>query len=460
MAHASHVSSAKRLLGAASLSVHVDPIMAAEAVVDEVLRGDGGVGRHAGPIDLCVAFVSGAHASHSKEIAGHIRKHLEPACLLSVSGSGVVGHSAEVIGRGAVSVLCLSLPGTRITPFSYTDLPHATPDDPFAMERLAEAVGADETLAGTLFFADPFSVPTAAVVNALGGLESLVRDGEPGVSRPPVVGGLASAGDAPRQNRLVLNDRTLVSGGVGVTVCGDVSMDTAVAQSCKPIGEPMVVTSAKRNILLRLGGRRAIDALRDTVSELSEREREMLGEGLFIGKVVNEYKPRFGRGDFVVRDVMGVDQEHGAVAVADQLRAGQTVQFHLRDKETAEEDLELLLQSQVMRGPAAGGLLCTARKRGVELFDRPHVDASAVSRWLASAGDIGSVSVVGGGEDASVEGDPAGLPEMESLVPAAGGGRFPLAGFFAAGEIGPIGGRSFLNQQTASLTLFRPSPGL
>jgi len=449
-----HVSTASSLLSAAALSTHVDPFLAAEAVAEELLRDDAPIARHSGAIDLCLLFVSGSHTTKTADIARHLRKHLDPACLLAASGSGVIGDATEAENTSAVSALCLTLPGSTIRPFAYTELPHATPDDHDAMDHLAETVGAGPDLRGTIFFADPFSVPTAAVVGALSGLSDHIGLRE----HAPVVGGLASAGSSPRQNRLVLNERTLVSGGVGLTIRGDVALDAAAAHACTPIGEPFVVTSAKRNILLRLGGHRAIDALRDTVQNLTDEQRERLAGGLYIGRVANEYKPRFGRGDFVIRDVMGVDQDHGAVAVADQLRPGQTVQFHLRDPATAAEDLGLVLQSEVLKGPAAAGLLCSASKRGTNLFEAPHHDARTIAKWLGKA-------------NAEARGEPASTPppttmthstdepDLESIVsPPSNRSAFPLAGLFTQGELSPIAGRSHLNHQTATLTLFRNRP--
>jgi small ligand-binding sensory domain FIST len=187
----------------------------------------------------------------------------------------------------------------------------------------------------------------------------------------------------------------------------------------------MVVTSAKRNVLMQLGGRKAIDVVRELVNDLSEDERTLLSSGLFIGRVVNEYKGRFGRGDFLIRNVLGVDQNSGAVAVGDALRVGQTVQFHLRDADTAAEDLELLLQSEVLKDPAAAAMLCTCSGRGRNLFEEPNYDASAVTRWLSQPGGLRAES-------------------------------FPLAGFFAGGEIGPIGDHSYVHGHTASLAIFRP----
>jgi small ligand-binding sensory domain FIST len=240
----------------------------------------------------------------------------------------------------------------------------------------------------------------------------------------PVIGGMASAGAAPGQNTLILNDETFRAGGVGVSVRGNVTIDTLVSQGCRPIGKPLVVTGAQRNVIKTLSGRPAMEALREVIEGLSEQDRALLPKGVFIGRVINEYKERFGRGDFLIRGVLGADEKSGAIAVADAVRVGMTVQFHLRDATTASEDLELLLAAQSMNDPPVGGLLFTCNGRGRRLFERADHDAATIS---------GSFSPT---------------PEW-----------FALSGFFASGEIGPIGDSSFLHGHTACLALFRPGPG-
>jgi small ligand-binding sensory domain FIST len=402
------------------VSGHVDALMAGEDVVEQVLDGGSPFAQNAGAIDLAVLFVSGDHAAEAHAIARLVRRELDPGCLIGATSNGVIGLDRELEDVPGVSLLTISLPGTRLRPFTYADLPHATPADRGSLEALAESIGAGPDLRAVLFFADPFSVATASVVEALSSLPLV----EPGLTSCPVIGGICSTPGGPGANAVMLNGAASRSGAVGLTISGDVAVDSVVSQGCRPIGEPLVVTSAKRNVLMQLGGRKAIDVVRDIVNELPEDERTLLSAGLYVGRVVNEYKPRFGRGDFLIRNVLGVDQASGSVAVNDQLRVGQTVQFHLRDAHTAAEDLELLLQSEIVKPPAGAAILCNCNARGRALFNAPDADADAVTRWL--------------GNRAGVE-------------PS----RFPLAGLFAGGEIGPIGGRSYVHGHTASLALFR-----
>ncbi|HXQ59133.1 MAG TPA: FIST C-terminal domain-containing protein, partial [Acidimicrobiales bacterium] len=161
-------------------------------------------------------------------------------------------------------------------------------------------------------------------------------------------------------------------------------------------------------------GRPALEqVLTQARDALSEQEMVLLETGgLHLGRVINEHKEHFDRGDFLVRNVAGADRATGAIAVGDTIAVGTVVQFHLRDAATADEDLHALVGAQ--RADAA--LVFTCNGRGTRLFGEPHHDVRVLSEHL---------------------------------------GAVPMAGFFAAGELGPVGGRNFLHGFTASVALLR-----
>ena len=253
-----------------------------------------------------------------------------------------------------------------------------------------------------LLFAEPFSFPVDGFLRRL-------DEDRPGLT---VIGGLASAGGRPGGNRLALDDAVIEDGAVGVFLEG-VDVGTVVSQGCRPIGDAFVVTRAERNFVEELGGKPAMTRLQELAAAVSDEERELLRRGLHMGLVVDEHKAEFGRGDFLVRNVLGADQESGALAVGDRVAVGQTVQFHVRDAAAADEDLRELLGGVDARGHAR----CSpATDAGRHLFGVPDHDAGLVDELL---------------------------------------GPIPAAGAFCAGEIGPVGGRNFLHGFTASLALFR-----
>ncbi len=403
----------------AGLSENADAVAAAEIACDRVRSS---LGSGADP-DLVFVFASQHHAQLMGAIGDVVHRRLTPGAILASSAEAVIGGQTELEGKPGVTILAARLPGAKVKTFTSEDFPTLSDEeDPTIGEQFAQTLEVDESLRGVFLFADPFSVP---MVRLLPALSSMCSD-TLGLRRAPVIGGLASAGNAPGANGLVINKRLSRTGAIGCTISGDVGIDFIVSQGCRPVGQPWVVTEAKRNIVFRLGGRKALEVIHETIETLSTEDRQLLERGLFVGRVVNEYKPRFGRGDFLIRNVMGVEQERGAIAVADMLRVGQTIQFHVRDARTASEDLQLLLSAQHLHGPALGSLLISCNGRGTRLFPTLHHDARAVSGAIRDA-----------------EGEAA-----------------PLAGFFAGGEVGPVGQETFLHGHTATVAVFRERPSV
>ena len=394
--------------------MHVDAIMAGEQACEQVASALAGV-----KPDLAMLFVSGGHARHLPAIADVVRRGLSPGAFLAVNAESVLGGDVEVEKASGVSLFAAAMPGTTIHPFTYRQFPHVGDETDESLQAIAEVMGAQRDMRATFFLGDPFSVPTPPLVDAMSKVTRVV----PGLQKVQVFGGLASGGTSPGSNTLIINDEVTRVGGVGVTIRGAVSVDAVVSQGCRPIGKPWIITEGERNVMRKLGGRPALEVLRETVDQLDEKDRALLPNGVFLGRVVNEYKARFGRGDFIIRGIMGIDQGSGAVAVGDNLRKGQTVQFHLRDATTASEDLKLLLDAQQLQSPPAGGLLFTCNGRGAALFNERHHDARTISQALS--------------------------PNPEQPM--------PLGGFFASGEIGPMGPQSYVHGHTAVLALFRPA---
>src|SRR5205823_6022187 len=161
----------------------------------------------------------------------------------------------------------------------------------------------DEVPAGAaaLALVDPFTFPAAEWLERL-------NDTHPGLL---VIGGMSSGARAPGQSRLVVDREVRNGGAVGVFVAGRVSVRALVSQGCKPVGEPFAVTGAERNVVLELGGRAPLDRIRETYAAAEDGDKEAMRLGLHIGRVVDEYKTEFRRGDFLVRNVIGADERSG-----------------------------------------------------------------------------------------------------------------------------------------------------
>jgi small ligand-binding sensory domain FIST len=380
------------------LGVGDDLEAAAEAAVGQALAGLDG----AAPDLLCVLVAPGAGADPDRVAAAGRR-----AMALAGARSAIGATAGGVIGDGrgrergpAVAVWAAVLPGARIRSFHLPGGADTPPDLP--------AVAADDRVAALLV--DPYSFPVAEFLD----LSNLVRPGF------PLVGGLASVPGGPRMNRLFADGAVHEHGAVGVLLGGQVETRIVVSQGCRPIGPAMTVTRADGNLVAELAGIPAYRRLVDIVTALPAPEQAMVAHGLHIGIAIDEYADEHGRGDFLIRAVLGADERSGVVAVGQSVQVGQTVRFQIRDPAGAREDLVELLGGAAPR-PGGGALLFSCNGRGATMFPPPEFG--------------------GADHDVRVVRDALGAPGV--------------AGFFAAGEIGPVGGRNHLHGFTASLLIFR-----
>ena len=350
--------------------------------------------------DLLVVFASPHFVGAMEDVASTLRNLLDPKALIGGTAASIIGGGHEVEEEPALSVFAARMPGVELTPLVLRV--EDTPDG----HALVGWPHAQATAHSLILFTDPFTFPVDAFLDR-------VNDDLPNLQ---VIGGMASAARGPGGNRLVINDTLWTEGAVGVLVEGDLAVDTVVSQGCRPIGQPFVVTRADRNLVHELGGQPALTRLQELAAAASDDERALLRQGLHLGIVVDEQQDEFGRGDFLIRNVLGGDQESGVLKVGDVVEVGQTVQFQVRDAGSADEDLRVLLSRA---DPADGALLFTCNGRGRHLFGLADHDAGLVEEVL---------------------------------------GPIPLAGAFCAGEIGPVGGRNYVHGFTASLALFRASP--
>ncbi|MBK5222337.1 MAG: FIST C-terminal domain-containing protein [Acidimicrobiia bacterium] len=349
--------------------------------------------------DLATVFVTGNHAGALEDIASTVRTVLRPRVLVGAAATAVLGGHREVEQQPGVAVWAARC--AEVTPVRIRT---ARMDDGWSVSGLPQLAADGERV--LVLLADPHSFPT----------EGFLRELSVTCPDLKVVGGLTSGTLGPGGSRLVLDDEQHTSGAVGVLLDRGADVATVVSQGCIPIGEPFVVTHADRNHILELGGRPAIDRLRDLLGELSPTDRASAARSLQVGVVVDESRATFGPGDFMVRAVMGVDSGTGAVGIGEIIEVGQTVQFHMRDPATAGDDLRRALDGTT----AAGALVFTCTGRGSAMFGFPDHDADVISTYLDTRA---------------------------------------TSGLFVAGEIGPVHGRSLLHGFSTSMALFGPRGG-
>jgi small ligand-binding sensory domain FIST len=389
-----------RFASVAVTSSNIDVLLqdAGKAVLDRM-------GEHA---DVAFAFFNAALAPRAETIAANLKRTIGARVLIGCTGEGVIGPLHEIEDQPALAVVAAQMPGVEIESFAIAkrDLmklalnPASLPDyyDPPFVTQF------------TVILADPFSTPMDGVLRAF----NHYCDGV------PIIGGMASGARQPGEAALLRNETVTREGLVGVSFAGDIAVDVIVSQGCRPVGPVFEVTDATHNVIDALGGQAPMTRIQALVDDLDDDDRELLQNGLFIGRAIDSKKESLGRGDFLVRGVMGVDGTTGAIAIGDTVAIGERVQFHLRDARTAREDLEMMLSPQALFGAPDGALLFSCNGRGTRLYDEPDGDISAIASCFRG---------------------------------------LDVAGFFCAGEIGPIGGRNFLHGHTASLALIRtPAP--
>jgi len=331
-----------------------------------------------------------------------------PDCVvLGSNAHGVIGDDdsgsgASVEMQPAVSVWLAHLPGSRPRGFRLATVP--APHGGLALTGLPELQD-DDRLA--VLLADPWTLPADEVVAAFARVDGPL----------PVVGGLVSGGGRRGDSRLLLDGAVFDNGGVGVVLDGAAPVRVVVSQGCRPIGDAMTVTASAGTTLGELAGRPALERIRDVVAGLDEPDQALAVRGLHVGIARDDRIDGSSAADYVIRGIMGADTTTGAVTVGDDVPLGSVVRLHLRDADSADADLRSVMEivkAADAESGCAGAYLFTCNGRGAAMFTSADHDASIVRAGLGA--------------------------------PAVGG-------FFAAGEIGPVGGANHLHGFTAVLLI-------
>ena len=385
---------------ASALTTKTDWTEAVEELNSQIVQQLGAEKR-----DLAMLFVHPDYLLELEDFIEAIQNNIGARHLVGCSGAGIIGSDQELEKQPSVSLLVGQLPGCEITTFH------------ISQQELEEASGAafwhfqlevmPEQNPQFIVLGDPFTINAVQLVETL-------NEAYPAA---PLIGGLASASNEPGSARIFTGTEIFEGGALGVALSGGVALRTVVAQGCKPIGEPLTITRADKNVIFELGGRPPLAVLQELVPTLPQADQHLARTSLFVGRVINEYQEEFHRGDFLIRNLLQLDPKSGALAVGDWMRTGQTVQFQLRDGHCAEEDLRAMLHHERERltMPVRGALMFSCLGRGEGLFGVRNHDIRLLQEEL---------------------------------------GPLPSAGFFCNGEIGPVGGRSFIHGFTSVVGLF------
>jgi len=357
-------------------------------------------------VSLGLVFMSPQFFPHAKQTLEILRVHAQVPLLAGCSSCGLIVGSQEIENAPGLVLSLYSLPGAELKGFRFTQAQVDEANGPVYW-HLETGIEPSRTN-GWLVFIDPFHLD----------VEDWIRLWNGAYAPLPLYGGLASGAASEPLTQVYLDGEVFEDGGVAVSVGGDVALTGVISQGCTPIGETWTLTGVDRNLIRHIGNRPAYAVLDETFKKLPPDEQRKAQGNLLIGLVVNEYLEDFHRGDFLVRNLIGVDPRSGVLAVGALPRTGQTMQFQRRDAAAATEDMNELLgraKKKLAGATVYGGCLCCCNGRGKHLFRLPNHDAEFVQNQLGPLG---------------------------------------LTGFFCNGEIGPIGEKSFLHSYTASLALF------
>ena len=384
---------------ASAISTAAEPARACFDAAAAIQRGLDGAGA-----DLVLVFASHAHGDAWPELRDRLSEAFPGALLLGCSAQCVIGDGREVEEGPGLSLTAASLPGSALAPFHID--PGTLPEGALGAELFGVPANSRPSF---IVLADPFTTQTESLLQCLdASFPACVK-----------IGGLASGGAQPGENTLLLGEQLQHFGLVGVAISGGVRIDAIVAQGCRPIGQPMFVTGARENLLLELDGQPPVRILQELYDGLGPGDQQLARSSLFLGLVMREGEVEYRQGDFLIRNLAGMDQESGAVAVAANLDEARVVQFHLRDARTSAEDLRDCLSRYARdkrAGAPAGALLFSCLGRGRGLYGEPDHDSRMFREHL---------------------------------------GPLPLGGFFCNGEIGPVQGRTYLHGYTSSFGIFR-----
>ena len=354
---------------------------------------------------LAVAFISPHHAAAYEQLPDLISAEFPGSLFIGCSAEGVIGAGHEVEQRAAFSLTAAALPGVALRPLELDA--EKLPEDREDVQAWQALVGAPATEdLHFVLLVDPVTFDAAALVEGL----------DAAYPRSCKIGGLSSGGTRERTGSLFLQSRLRRSGAVGVALSGNIAVEAIVAQGCRPIGTPRIITQCQGNVVLELDGRPPLLVVRELYEKLPERDRKLLQTSLFAGLEMKSGEVQFRPGNLLARNIIGLDPQVGAIAIGAVPNQWQVMQFLLRDAQTATEDLTRLLDLRRGSPMPSGALLFSCLGRGIHLFGEADHDTKLFREKL---------------------------------------GPVPLGGFFCNGEIGPVGASTFLHGYTSAFALFR-----
>jgi len=351
--------------------------------------------------DLVIVFVHAYHAAGFARLGALLAREFDGALVFGCNADGVIGGGRELEEGPALSLTAAVLPGVELHGIHLEtgEVPPVYAERSLWEESLKVRASDEPSF---LLLADPFSFSTDGLLK---GLDRAF----PGCTK---IGGLASGGRQPGSTALYLGKHVYRSGAILLSLTGDIELRASLAHGSRPIGEPMFVTGVHDNLIRELDGRVPREVLGAVFERLPAADRKLFSEALHIGIGAARDRSEYGSGDFLIRSILGLDPKSGALWIGDRIEPNAVVQLHVRDALSASVDIERSLKAHkpdLPRDPAAA-LLFSCVSRGTAFYGHPDHDSNAYRRLVADV---------------------------------------PVGGFFCGGEIGPLGGATYLHGHTS-----------
>ncbi len=379
---------------------HSQDLSTADAAEHATLMAMGNAG--IAKADLAIVFATINYQTEYEQLHQAVQANSSCDELIGCSGMSVLTSGGEFEEEPAIAVMVLRSEQLSAVSFSAKGTESEVSEQ--IQENIKSAMQDDSLL---IIFPDIRAVNPAELVKQIG------RDG----TALPVVGAAVS-GDATGAEMYHWKDAQATEGGAtGVLLSGNFNTEIGVAQGCQPIGKPREVTKADGQIIFELDGEPALENFKGTLQLLTQEDIRRSGGTVFVGIAMDDTNKNPTRGDFLIRNLVGISEEHAALAISEEVKTGQLVQFHLRNPAAAAEEIQAIvaqLAEKTREQSPAFGLYFNCLGRGKGLYGVTNHDINIIQNQFPG---------------------------------------LPVIGFFGNSEFAPIGGHNFAHAYTGVFVL-------
>ncbi len=366
------------------LSTDAHSAGAARAAARQALERSG-----APSADWAVVFITSAHRPHFAAMLAETQKTLGTDFVAGCSAWGVLTGTEEVEGRPAVAVLAVRSDGLTASTFLAT---LGEDEREGAAREIARQVK-DPRDGLLVLLPDASATRPDHLLHEIGRLL-------PGCEAV----GAASSGDPAVAGTFQFYGRNVASKALaGLYLAGDLRRSIGITQGCQPLGPSARITAGDGNVILELDGRPALEVLRSRLPGPLADSLDRLGGHLFVGLPPDPLQEEILPGEYLVRQLLGIDEGRGALVVAATVRSGEPLFVVLREGQAARQDLKEMLQrlGPSARGAARFGFYFNCAARGSSLYGMPGIDTAFISSAL---GDLPIIGFFGNAEIAPLRG--------------------------------------------------------